>query len=73
MAPRMRLNHCFMPTSHAIGGPASPPAFHQYSRATLHGKVHGRIVKGKKAGDEALSHAECCVAQRRTRVGWLDL
>jgi hypothetical protein len=53
MAPRMRLNHFFMPTSHAIG--VLPRRLHptQYSRVTLQGKVPVRILKGKKAGDEA--------------------
>ena len=66
MAPRMRLNHCFMPASHASGGPASPPASHQYSysRATLQGKVPVRILTGKKASDEALSHAEFAAPAR---------
>src|SRR5215212_6249741 len=54
MAPRMRLNHFFMLTSHAIGGAASPPASRQDSRPTLFGKVPVRILQGKKAGDAAV-------------------
>jgi len=35
----------------------------------LHGKVPVRIVKGKKAGDKALSHAE--FASPRGELAWI--
>jgi hypothetical protein len=67
MAPRIRRNHFFMPISHAIGGPASPAASHEYPRATLQGKVPARILKDKKADDEGLSYAEFASPRHQVR------
>ena len=56
MAPRMRLSHFFIPTSHAIGACLAahiPPIL----AATLPDKVPVRILRSNKAGDEAVSPA----------------